>query len=94
MIGHLKIGSLRFAFVYKYRYPKNPEILDRFTTWRDWRIGLFFKRSKIVGHKNHKNPNKWNDNLVKQYMVGLNLLIWKVWFTVHKGKTLKLEIKD
>ena len=92
MVSHLKIGNLEFVFVWKYRYSKNPGELDRFTTWREWNLGFFFKQNKIVGQRNSNKLKEWDKNLLKQYMVGLNLLIWKVWFTVNKGKTLKLNI--
>jgi hypothetical protein len=94
-VAHAKIFKLDFTFVYHYRYKKNneDEFLDRHTTWRQWELGLFFKRNKIVGRKNFNKPKEWSNNLVYEYMLGVNLLIWKMWFTVHKGG-MSLELKD
>lgn len=88
-VAKAKIGKLKFTFVYRYRYEKyddeTKKILHSHTMWREWRIGFFFKRNMIVGMKNFNKPNEWGNNLVPEYMVGIDLLIWKMWFTVHKG---------
>jgi len=97
-IGRVKILGLEFVFVGKYRYGKSKDeteyILEKHTDWRNWRIGLFFKRMKVVGNKNFSKPKKWGDNLIKQYMLGIDLLIVKGWFTVCRKGVMHLEIKD
>jgi hypothetical protein len=88
-VAKTKIGKLEFTFVYRYRYEKYKDNSERLfkhhTMWREWQLGLFFRRNKIVGKKNFNKPKEWGNNLVTQYMVGIDLLIWKLWFTVHKG---------
>lgn len=88
-VAKAKICKLEFTFVYRYRFEKNDDeikkLLHSHTMWGEWRIGLFFKRRMIVGKKNFSNPKEWGSNLVPDYMVGIDLLIWKMWLTVHKG---------
>ena len=43
--------------------------------------------------KNFKTPKKWHNNLVNSYMVGIDLLWIKAWFTVSKG-TMKIDIDE
>lgn len=87
-VGHLKIFGYDFTFVFRHRFEKVKDennIFDRLMEWREWELGLWFKRYQVVGRKNFSNPNKWNDNLVYEYMIGINLLWCKAWFTVCKG---------
>lgn len=86
-IGRLKIFGLDFTFVFRHRYEKPDEdrLVDKFTMWKDWRVGFFFKRMKIVGEQNSNKPHLWHKNLVRAYMFGIDLLICKLWFTVSKG---------
>lgn len=95
-VVNTKIGKLEFTFVYRYRYEKYKDNSERLykqhTMWREWELGFFFKRSLMVGKRNFNKPKEWGSNLVPMYMVGMNLLIWKFWFTVHKGgMTIKLN---
>lgn len=94
-IGHVKIFGYDFTFVFRHRYEKNnkKQLLYKMTMWREWKIGLFFKYSKIVGKRKFNQPNEWSNNLVKEYMVGIDLLICKAWFSVSKG-VMKLNINE
>ena len=92
-IKYLNIKGIKITLVGKYRYSKNEDddesTYESLSTWRDWSLGFWFKKYKIVGSKNFKDPKKWNSNLVNQYMFGINLLIFKGWFTICRGgKTL------
>jgi len=86
-VGKVKIFKLEFTFVFRHRYEKEDEnkLLHSLTMWREWELGLFYKKNRIVGKKNFNKVKEWNNNLVNQYMLGINLLICKAWFTVHKG---------
>lgn len=91
-VGHIKIVGLDFTFVFRHRFEKQDDdrLVDKFTMWKDWKLGFFFRRMKIVGKKNANQPAKWHNNLVRSYMLGVDLLICKTWFTVSKGA---LELK-
>jgi len=93
-IGHIKIFRYEFTFVFRYRYEKGneSELLDKMTMWREWRIGLFYRRFQIVGRKKFNEPKEWKNNCVYEYMLGIDLLIYKAWFTVNKGgMTLNID---
>ena len=79
------IGKTKIVFVGKYRYSKNVSILDRISEWRRWEIGIWFRKNRVVGSKNFKTPDKWNENLVNSYMIGIDLLIIKGWIEWSKG---------
>jgi len=85
-------GKTRITLVWKYRYSKNKETLDSFIDWRDWRIAIWFKRNKMVGKKHFNRPKDWNANLVNDYMLGFDLLIFKGWINWSTGG-MHLEIK-
>ena len=87
-VGYLKIFGYDFTFVFRHRFEKKKDendIWDTLMEWREWELGFWFKRFEVVGRKNFHKPNDWNNNLVHEYMIGINLLWCKAWFTVSKG---------
>lgn len=96
------MGAVRFSIrrtkivlVGKYRYSKKEkkDLLSQFTNWKDWRISLWFRKNKMVGAKNFKNPKKWDQNLVNDYMLGFDFLIVKGWINWNTGG-MSLKIKN
>ena len=85
MVGHLKIGKLEFTFVFRHKFEKDLDALDKITMWKEYKLGLWYKRYQIVGRKNFKDVSEWKNNHVYQYMVGINLIVCNAWFTVCKG---------
>jgi len=93
-IKRFKIGRTKIVLVGKYRYGKKEkqDHLSKFTEWSKWNLGIWFRRNKIVGAKNFKDPNKWGQNLVNDYMLGIDLLIVKGWINWNRGgMSLKVE---
>lgn len=86
-VGHFKIFGYTFTFVFRHRFEKDDEdsLLHKFTMWGKWELGFFFRRFDVVGKKNFRKPKEWSNNLVHEYMFGVNLLWCKAWFTVEKG---------
>jgi len=84
MIKRLKTGRFRFTFVFRHKWDSRDELMDS-SEFRDYRIGLWFKINKIVGSKNFNNPKEWKNNLVNDYMIGVNLIICKAWITFNYG---------
>ena len=39
----------------------------------------------MVGSKNFNKPKEWCNNLVNDYMIGVNLIICKTWVSFNKG---------
>ena len=83
MIGKLKIGKIKFTFVYRHKWDDKDEY-RYLSEFRDYRIGFWFKRSKLVGTKNFNKPNEWNNNLVDDYRIGVDLIICKAWVCFNR----------
>ena len=93
-VKHLKIFGYDFTFVFRHKFEKENEdnLLDSLLWWNEYRLGFWYKKTRNIGRKNFKHPDKWNENLVNDYMFGINLLICKAWFTVSKG-AMHLDMK-
>ena len=88
MIKRTKIGSFRASFVLRHRWEKGNGI-DNYTATqmkKEWNLGVWVKKNKVVGQvKKGKDRDKtieetFNEvNLVNNYMIGLNLIVCKVW---------------
>lgn len=79
-VSQLKIGRTKITFVFRHRFERYDNNVETFRSkmeWRGWEIGLWYRPSKIVGDKNF--------NLVKSYMIGINLLIFKAWVEFNRG---------
>jgi hypothetical protein len=86
-IGYINLFKYNFTFVFRHRFEKKNEddIWDTVMEWREWELGFWYKSYEIVGKKDFHIPKKWDDNLVRERMFGINLLWCKAWFTVSKG---------
>jgi hypothetical protein len=82
MVGKIKIGDFTLISVFKHRFEKKKTLRSDF---RDWSLGIWFERSKIVGKIDFSNPKKWSSRLVNSYTVGMNLLICKFWIAWDFG---------
>jgi hypothetical protein len=92
MIARTKIGRFRATWVLRHRWEKgakdgvlssNYEAHKLRTTLR---LGIWTKRNKVVGSVKRDKDKKAiinktfaNDNLVNNYMIGMDLIICKVW---------------
>ncbi len=87
MIKHFKLFGYDFTFVFRHRFEKKNDesSLDSRILWKEWNLGVFFKKYKVVGKKDFNKPKEWGKNLVNEYMFGINLLWFKTWFTVGKN---------
>ncbi len=95
-VGYLKILGYDFTFVFRHRFEKikdENDIWDTLLEWNEWQLGIWFKHYKVVGRKNFHKPSEWDNNLVNEYMFGINLLICKAWFTFCKG-AMNLDTKE
>jgi hypothetical protein len=90
-VGYLNVFGYNFTFVFRHKYEKYGEdeegeqLTDQMIMWREYEFGFWFRRYQIVGCKNFHKPEEWDNNLVYEYMVGINLFVCKAWFTVSKG---------
>jgi hypothetical protein len=105
MIKRTKIGSLRASFVLRHRWEKGDGI-DNYTAVQmrnEWNLGIWAKKYEALGQvrlpKNQWSRDKaiketFSDkNLVNNYMIGLNLIVCKVWVTFTFKPTFGINIK-
>jgi hypothetical protein len=93
MIKRTKIGSFRASFVLRHRWEKDSNSTIRNHTANDirknWQLGIWIKKYEVVGQV-RLPKNQWlpddvvretfsQFNLVNNYMIGLNLIVCKVW---------------
>jgi hypothetical protein len=90
MIKRTKIGSFRASFVLRHRWEKNSKSAISNHTANDirknWQLGIWAKRYKAVGPRRDGADNVEtvkktlvSSNHVNCYMIGLNLIVCKVW---------------
>lgn len=105
MIKRTKIGSFRASFVLRHRWEKGDGI-DNYTAVQmrnEWNLGIWAKKYEAVG-KVRLPKNQWSKakaikeifsdkNLVNNYMIGLNLIVCKVWVNFAFQPTFGIEIK-
>jgi hypothetical protein len=102
MIKKVKISNLSMTFVLRHRWEKDKG-LTNYMVWdmrKRFKLGIWCERQKAVGpvrkgkNRNETVGNTFNDNnLVNQYMIGLNLIVCKTWITIQFKPTLTLKIK-
>jgi len=107
MIRRIKLRSFRASFVLRHRWEKNSKSLISNSTANDirtnWQLGIWAKRYQVVGQvrlpKNQWLPDEvvretFNEvNLVNNYMIGLNLIVCKVWVDFAFKPTFGINIK-
>ena len=76
----IKIGKIKFTFVFRDEWDNKNELKYN-SEFRYYRIGLWFRKNRIVGSKNFNKPKEWSKNLINEYMLGVDLIICKVWIT-------------
>jgi len=86
-ITRFRILKTKIVLVGKFKYSKKEkeDMLSKHTTWNEYNLGIWFKKNRIVGAKNVNKPSKWGNNLVNDYMVGINLFIVKGWINWNTG---------
>jgi len=87
-IGRVKIGKVKFTFVFRHKFEKPEDAVGKFRARRyfnEWKVGLWYRRTKMVGEKEFKTPSKWTNNLVPSYTIGCHLLLCKFWVEWNKG---------
>ncbi len=83
MIKKFKIGKMNATVVTRHRWDTNRKFHPEF---REYRLGLHFDRKKIVGANDFNDPKKWDKNLVKDYTIGIDLIIFKARVRFHFGQ--------
>lgn len=82
MTKNFKVKKCNLCFVLRHRFEKIDGINRTFMRWQ---ICLWFNKSKIVGSNNFSDHREWRNNHVNSYMLGIELLFFKTWFTIDFG---------
>ena len=99
MIARTKIGSFRATWVLRHRWEEGSRSIlqnyDANNIRTNWQLGIWAKRSRAVGPKRSGKDNAdtvkktfGSSNLVNCYMIGLNLIVAKVWVDFRFNPTL------
>jgi hypothetical protein len=99
MIARTRIGSFKATWVLRHRWEDGSDSIlenyDAYNIRRKWSLGIWAKRSRAVGPrragKNNSDTVKktfGSANLVNCYMIGLNLIVAKVWVDFKFSPTL------
>ena len=84
MTKEINIKNLHIIFVLRHRYEK--ELKKGFNyMFREWKIGVWFRKDLIVGKKDFNIPKKWKDGLVRNYQIGFDVLWAKMWIEIDFG---------
>jgi hypothetical protein len=100
MIKRVKIYNIKATFVLRHRWEADKSLVN-YTVWemrKRYKVGIWFEKSQVVGPiKKGKNTKETvkdtfkNDNLVNNYMIGLDLIVCKTWVTLQFKPTLDLK---
>ena len=82
MILKTKIFGYRVNFVFRHKYEKDLELIDRMR-WNQYKLGIWFKRYKAVG-KPKKGPAiiGKDGTLTNFYMFGVHFVVCKFWIDI------------
>lgn len=92
MVKHFKYKDLVISLYFRHRWDTKAK--DRYTfdgVFREYSLGIWFKKNKMVGEYNFKTPTEWYKHLIGYYQFGINLLFCATWISISKGaKTFKV----
>lgn len=93
MLSKFKIKGFRVSFVLRHRWEKDSDSMisnyQANNIKMNWQLGIWAKRYQVVGRV-RVPQNQWvrdeviketfsKSNLVNNYMIGLDLIVCKVW---------------
>ena len=93
MVKTTHILGYRINFVFRHKFEKNMDLVDRYSTWKEYRLGIWLKPYKAVGRPK-KGPSILGKGgtHTRGYMFGVNLLICKFWIDIcHRPLTFSYE---
>ena len=90
MLARTKIGSFRATWVLRHRWePNSNSMIENYESndiRMKWQLGIWAKRYQVVGRVRRGNDRDTtikktfnSSNHVNAYMIGLNLIVAKVW---------------
>lgn len=92
MIYKINTKWFKARFVFRHRWEKKSESYESFKMKNNYELGLWLKTYKAVGNAKGTLQFIFSDgNSVRGYMLGLNLIVCKMWTDIS-GPTLELKI--
>lgn len=79
----IELGKWNIILVFRHRWEKFDDGIEKYThhrDWREWRLGLWFKHNKILGKRVINRSH-----LVNSYMIGIDLLVCRLWIDWDKN---------
>lgn len=98
-IQRIKLRDFRASFVLRHRWEKDSDsMISNYTSNQirnEWNLGIWAKRYQVVGRVRRGDDRDTtikktfnSSNHVNTYMIGLNLIVCKVWVTFAFKPTL------
>jgi hypothetical protein len=84
-VKDIKIRNCTISIVFRHRFEEKERKKSFDRTFKRWELGLWVKKSMIVGRKDFSNPKKWGSNLVPSWMFGVELFVCRAWFEIDFG---------
>lgn len=93
MVKKITIFGWELKFVFRHRW-ESSDLIDKFE-WNTWSLGLWYKKYRVIKKPNHAQSILLKRaKLVNQHMLGINLLVCKLWFTIcFNPLNLKIDSK-
>lgn len=101
MILKMKLGPVRASIVLRHRWEEG----DSITNWtaaqmrKEWNLGIWAKRYQVVGPVRRGGDRQSTikqtfnkENLVNAWMIGLSLIVCKVWLDFSFRPTFGIKI--
>ena len=105
MIGKINIGKFRSKWILRHRWEKGAKegMISNYEgnqIRKNWQLGIFAKKYEVLGPTKKRKNNEdtirktFNkSNHVNCYMIGLNLIVCKVWvdFSIRPTMSIKID---
>ena len=92
MVKSINILGHRIKFVFRHRFEKGADFIDKFE-WTTYALGIWFKKYKAIAKpKNGPAIIGQEATLTNIYMFGVNLILCKFWIdTSYRPLVLNLD---
>jgi hypothetical protein len=84
MYRQITLGKFKTSFTFRHKWDEINKTSYRMD-FRTYELGLWFRKDRIVGAKDFKTPKKWKLNMVNDYNIGINLIVFKFWISFNYG---------
>lgn len=83
MVKKIILFGWEIKFVLRHRWEDESDMIDRRYEWNTWSMGIWYKKYRVIHKPKHSAAILGKRaTLTNQYMLGINLLVCKFWFTL------------